>query len=59
MDEGIIEFFRLACACRGGILTAMDVIGMTFGLFGFIFSLIAWQKVAKLEAELKRRKIIE
>lgn len=32
---------------------------MGFGMFGFIFGLIAWRKADKLEAELKRRKLID
>ncbi len=31
----------------------------SFGIFGFIFSLVALHKVSKLELELKKLKIID
>jgi hypothetical protein len=40
-------------------MNALAILGLTFGLFGFIFGIGAWHKVGKLEAELKRRKIID
>lgn len=40
-------------------MNALTIVGQVFGLFGFIFALGAWHRVAKLEAELKRRQLID
>jgi hypothetical protein len=40
-------------------MTALAIVGMTLGMFGFIFGIGAWHKIGKLEAELKRRQIID
>lgn len=39
-------------------MNAMAIVGMALGMFGFIFGIGTWHKIGKLEAELKRRQII-
>ena len=38
---------------------AFGILGMTFGIIGFAMAAKAIRKIAKLEAELKRRGVIE
>jgi hypothetical protein len=40
-------------------MNAFAIVGVALGLFGFIFGIGAWHKVVRLEAELKRRQIID
>ena len=37
----------------------MDAFGWIFGLMGYVMAFAAWQKIAKLEAELKRRRLLD
>ncbi len=37
----------------------MIICGLVLGMFGFIFGMTAWHKVSKLEAELKKRQILD
>lgn len=40
-------------------MNALAIVGLALGLFGFIFGIGAWHKVGRLEAELKRRQIVD
>ncbi len=40
-------------------MNALAIVGVAFGLFGFIFGIGAWHRIGKLEAELRRRKLID
>lgn len=37
----------------------LGTLGFIFGLFGFLLGILAWHRANKLEAELKRLKILD
>lgn len=38
---------------------ALEIVSSVFGLVGFVFGLGAWHRIRKIEAELKRRQLID
>jgi hypothetical protein len=40
-------------------MNALAIVSSVFGFVGFVFALGAWHRIRKIEAELKRRQVID